>query len=174
MKIAVADASTLIILNRSGFLECLSKLFPRIKVPSAVMMEVSAGSEGAVLCARLTEFPWLDVVHVENKFFNLDYESLGRGEVEVIEIARSLPNAVALLDDRAARRWASLLGVPVVGTLGLVTSSLSHERNHSFDEVVSRLRAAGLYLDAKLVENVRTGLIDQGLDWFANPRDEDS
>ena len=45
---------------------------------------------------------------------------LGRGESEVLAWARENPGHVAVLDDRAARRCAEILNVPLIGTVGIL------------------------------------------------------
>jgi predicted nucleic acid-binding protein len=158
MKIAIADASPLIILSRSGYLDCLAGLFGGIKVPQSVFEEICAGPPEDPVRFQLSERSWIEVVHLQQPLTPQAYRRLGRGESEVIEFGRLNPGAVALLDDRAARRVAASLGIPVVGTLGVVTAYLSREKTFSFDEAVQRLGQAGLYVDAELVEAVRKNL----------------
>jgi predicted nucleic acid-binding protein len=158
MKIAVADASPLIVLSGAGFLDCLSGLFGGIKVPQSVFDEICAGSSKDTLRFQLSSRPWIEVVHLPQSPTPEVCRRLGRGETEVIEFARLNPSTVALLDDRAARRFAVSLGIPVVGSLGVVTAYYTRERTISFDEAVQRLRRAGLYISVELVDAVRKDL----------------
>ncbi|MBI3204188.1 MAG: DUF3368 domain-containing protein [Myxococcales bacterium] len=45
---------------------------------------------------------------------------LGLGEREVMAVSLETPDAIAVLDDRAARAPARVLGLAVTGTLGLL------------------------------------------------------
>ena len=45
---------------------------------------------------------------------------LGAGEREVLALARESPDAIAILDDGAARRVAAVLGIRHRGTLGVL------------------------------------------------------
>lgn len=45
---------------------------------------------------------------------------MGAGESAVLALAREIPGAVAVLDDKRARRYARLLGVRLTGTLGIL------------------------------------------------------
>jgi hypothetical protein len=159
MRVAIADASPLIILTRAGYLDCLAGLFGSVKVPQAVYEEICAGPPGDSLQFQLSGRSWIEVVRLPQPLIPLACQRLGRGETEVIEFARLNPGAVALLDDWAARRVAAGLGIPVVGTLGVVTAHLSRGKTFSFDEAVARLREAGLYVDVELVEAVRRSLV---------------
>lgn len=158
MKTAIADASPLIILGRAGWLDWLAGLFEAVKVPQSVFEEIRAGPSEDSLPHQLSGRSWIEVVQLPHPPTPLVRGRLGRGEGEVIDLARLNPSAVALLDDRAARRVAESLRIPVVGTLGVVTAHLSRERTFSLDEAVAQLREAGLYVDVKLVEAVRKNL----------------
>lgn len=72
---------------------------------------------------------------------------LGRGEVEVILLAREV-QGMAVLDDRAARRVAEQLGVEATGTLGLIAHGI--ERGWMTDaeamRAVRQLRTNGFFL----------------------------
>jgi predicted nucleic acid-binding protein len=159
MRIAVADASPLIILNRAGYLDCLAALFGGVKVPQAVFEEICSTPREDSLRFQLSGRPWIEVVRLPQPLTPPAYRRLGRGETEVIEFAGLNPDAVALLDDRAARRVATDLGIPVTGTLGVVAAHVSHEKTFTFDEAVGRLRQAGLYVDVEVVETVRRNLV---------------
>ena len=72
---------------------------------------------------------------------------LGRGEVEVILLAREV-QGMAVLDDRAARRAAEQVGVEVTGTLGLIAHGI--DRGWMTDaeamRAVRQLRANGFFV----------------------------
>jgi predicted nucleic acid-binding protein len=83
---------------------------------------------------------------------------LGRGESEVIEYARLNPGTVALLDDRAARKVAVAVGLAVFGTLSIIARWAALDSSRSFDEAISLLRKACLYVDERTVQAVRKGM----------------
>lgn len=58
----------------------------------------------------------------------------------------------AVLDDLQARRCARTLGIPVIGTLGVVLRAKRHGIIGEARPVVARLREVGLYLSDELVE----------------------
>ncbi len=76
----------------------------------------------------------------------------------MIEYARQHPGAVALLDDKNARKAAVALHIPVLGTLGLVARAVSHGHLSTFEDAARRLKDAGLYLDEGVVQAVRQAL----------------
>lgn len=91
MKIAVADASTLILLTRSGYLDCLTELFSTVKVPLSVLDEIRAGFPGDSTWVQLSDRSWIEAVQFQVPLTLQACQRLGRGETEVIEFARLTP-----------------------------------------------------------------------------------
>lgn len=48
---------------------------------------------------------------------------LGPGESEVLALALERPGATVILDDGTGRRCARLLGIPLMGTLGVLVAA---------------------------------------------------
>jgi hypothetical protein len=99
--------------------------------------------------------PWLQVIDLDPPLSPLALFQLGRGESEAIELARRNPDSDILVDDRIARRSASMLGLPVIGTVGLVGIAARRGTIESFDDAVQKVRSAGLFVTDELVEAVR-------------------
>jgi predicted nucleic acid-binding protein len=76
---------------------------------------------------------------------------LGAGETAVLSLARQ-KKAVAIVDDRAARIACKELGIPFIGTLGVVSHARIEGRISSSVEVLEALRGVGLYLDNKVIQ----------------------
>lgn len=75
---------------------------------------------------------------------------LGHGESAVLALALEL-GATAVVDDRAARRCAGVLGVPVIGTFGVI---LRAKRRGLLSDAAPSIRsvlAAGLFYDDALM-----------------------
>jgi predicted nucleic acid-binding protein len=75
---------------------------------------------------------------------------LGAGETAVLSLARQ-QKAVAIVDDRAARIACKALGIPFIGTLGVVLRAQHEGRISSSVELLKALIGAGLYLDNKVI-----------------------
>jgi predicted nucleic acid-binding protein len=146
----VVNASPLIVLAKIGRLDLLEWPNRRIVVPGAVADEVLAGplndpARNALVSGWASERsdvpPAADVLEW----------GLGAGESAVLTLARSTPESLAVIDDGAARSCARTLGVPVVGTLGVVLGARNAGRIASASEVLRALRAVGLRLDSSVV-----------------------
>jgi predicted nucleic acid-binding protein len=116
VKTAVLNASPVIILARAGFLELVPQLVSSPVIPRAVATEIKAGRAEDPAFRFLASPSWLTVVDLTLALSPLAIWRLGQGESEVLEYARRNPGTVAVLDDKAARRSAAALNIPVVGT----------------------------------------------------------
>ncbi|OGQ23118.1 MAG: hypothetical protein A2138_04095 [Deltaproteobacteria bacterium RBG_16_71_12] len=117
--VVVSDATPLIALSSVGQLQLLEKLFGRVLVPLAVWQEVVLeGGPGAPGAREVAQASWLE--RTQAPALEPSLAKLGRGEAEAIALARTLPDALLLVDDAPARRRARALGVPLMGTLGVL------------------------------------------------------
>ena len=115
----VVNASPLVILAKADLLALLKIEGEFVLVPDAVADEVRAHSPDAAGRA-LDTLEWLRVVNVPSPPAMLEAWDLGQGESAVLTWALAHPESVAIIDDLAARRCASALGIPCRGCLGLV------------------------------------------------------
>ncbi len=124
------------------------------------MQEILAGAVEDPARVFLERGSVIEVVTLSPEITPLAYWRLGRGETEVIEYARLHTGIVALLDDLSARRAAVALGVPVLGTLGLLALAFKDNPDAFSDDAVTRLRSAGLHVSDKVVAEVEARLRD--------------
>jgi uncharacterized protein len=128
-KLVVTDAGPLMALGRIDRLSLLRALFLQVHVPQEVLDEclVHPHLPDAQRISEAVAEGWLTVTNSEP----LDMRGLGLGERCAIACALDL-QAMLLVDDRAARRHAEALDVPVLGTLGLLVLA---KRRHLVTEV---------------------------------------
>jgi predicted nucleic acid-binding protein len=156
MTNVVSNASPPIILAKAELIDLLPDQFGGVKVPKAVWDEIMAGPQDDPMRKAIDKTPWIEQVRIEPPMSPLAFYNLGRGESEVIEYARLNPGSIALLDDRAARKVASILGVKAYGTLSIAARHASRNPSVPFEHLIDRLKKAGLYLDKALIESVKT------------------
>lgn len=78
--------------------------------------------------------------------------SLGAGETAVLSYALAHPPVRAVIDDMGARRCAQTLSIPIFGTGGLLVLAKRRDLLRSVGEAIAKLRGAGLWLSAELVQ----------------------
>ena len=149
----VINASPIITLAKVGHLELIEKLAPNVGVPPAVVEEIVSGSENDP--GRLAiERGWGKRLGAAQLRLEVLGWSLGPGESEVLSIALGQTGWTAVVDDATARSCARSLGIPVIGTLGVVLRGKRRGLIDSAAEVIRGLRRAGLYLDDGFVRDV--------------------
>ena len=78
---------------------------------------------------------------------------LGAGETQVLSRSLRQTDLRAVLDDWAARQCGLSLGLPVVGTLGIVLAAKRHGLIPLARPSIKRLLAEGLYLTPSLIQD---------------------
>jgi predicted nucleic acid-binding protein len=145
-EVAFVDASPLIFLGAAGRLELLRAAAARIVVSHAVAAEVAVYGPDDAACSAMRASEWIDhAADVEVPADLLAWD-LGRGETQVLALARATPGSIAVTDDFEARRCARTIGVPVRGTLGLVLAARRDGRIAAARPLMELLRLAGMHL----------------------------
>jgi uncharacterized protein len=136
MAAVVADASVLIALEQIEHVFLLEKLFGEIVIPPAVAREVGGTLPSWIITAILPS-P-LDPRVLAAR--------LDPGETEVIGLALVVRFERVILDDIRARTLALSLGLPVVGTAGLLLAAKRAGHVAAVRPLLDALRAKGFRL----------------------------
>lgn len=110
-----SNSSPLIALEQIGHLDLLQRLFSEVLIPPAVARETASTVALPVWIAERTLAQPIGPQILR--------ASLGPGESEAISLAIEVGVRWVILDDRPARRLAQALGLPVIGTLGVLLAS---------------------------------------------------
>lgn len=147
----VSDAGPLIVLLKTNKLSILKELFGTVSIPTAVHEEITVkGQEKAIF----SKMDWITVRVIKNTNDNKLLEKLvDKGEAEAIMLAKEL-KASLLVDDAKARRYAILLNVDVIGTLGLLKMAKRRGVIPSVKAAISDMFVEGYYIDDKLVTKI--------------------
>ncbi len=146
----VADAGPLIALARVLSLEVLPKLFGQVWVTETVLSECIARPnypEGTGIQEAVRQ-GWLRVRPdgVVPAGWQLD-----AGETSAIAAALEL-RAALLIDDRAGRRVAVELGLPVIGALGVLVRARQLGHIERMRPLVEHLAATGYFLSGQVID----------------------
>jgi predicted nucleic acid-binding protein len=111
----ISNASPLIALEQIGQLNLLEHLFSTIWIPPAVAREVAPS-------VKLPK--WISERDLAQPIGpRILSASLGPGESEALSLAIEVNADWVILDERPARRLAEALGIPVIGTLGILLAA---------------------------------------------------
>jgi predicted nucleic acid-binding protein len=157
----VVNASPVITLAKAGHLALLTEMADEILLPEAVVAELLAApitdpARQAVASGWGTRIPVAQMPATVLEW------GLGAGETAVLAVALTRGDCTAVLDDAAGRTCARTLGIPVIGTLGVILRAKHQGRIASAARIMQDLRAAGLYLDDAMITNI---LHSEGEPW---------
>ncbi len=151
------DASPLIFLAHSNFLDLLRLIAERVVVPRPVAEEILLRGPADPTSRAITSTAWMEVVEPPATPAEVLSWDLGPGESSVLAWCLHHPGSAAILDDLAARNCAETLGVPMRGTLGLVLLAKQRGFLREARPVLESMRRGGLYLaDRVLNQALRT------------------
>lgn len=156
----VVNASPLIFLSRAGLMDILLLVGERVIVPAPVAREIQRRGADDITARAIDQTPWLEVVVPPPVPAAVLAWDLGPGESSVLAWALANPGTEAILDDLAARRCASTVGVPVRGTLGLVLVAKKRGRVPIARPVLEDLRRSGMYLSDSVLDQA-LALVDE-------------
>jgi predicted nucleic acid-binding protein len=153
----ITDASPLIILSKVGKAELLSEIPGELLIPEAVAEEVLQGPPGDP-ARLLLESGFGQRQAPEEIPPRVLAWGLGRGETETLALASAESSGRAVVDDAAARRCATALGIAVIGTLGVVARAKRMGRVESAVPVFRALMEKGFRIRESALRTIAEDL----------------
>lgn len=150
----VCNSSPLISLARIGRLDLIESLAAKILVPDTVVREIEAGGDRDSAAHAINASSRLQITADVDLPEAVRSWGLDPGESQVLATASQEPGCVVVLDDRAARRCAAALSIPMVGTVGVVALARQRSTLKAAAPIYQALRDAGLFLSPALVKAV--------------------
>ncbi len=153
--LVVSNATPLIALDAAHALHLLPALYTEIHIPEAIYAEVVVAGAGRAGAVNVSDATWIvrHAVGVRVAANELKTKRrLGAGESETLVLAQELRADLVLLDDRAARRAARQLTLPVRGTVGVLLMAKKSNLIPAIRPLLDGLRGAGIYLDETLYQ----------------------
>jgi predicted nucleic acid-binding protein len=144
------NASPLILLFASEQADLLPQLFNRIVVPAAVWREIVDAGKDDLAARQLRGATWA-IRETARPSPRVAIWNLGSGETAVLSYALAHPGIRAVIDDAAARRCARTLGIPLLGTGGILVLAKRRGLLPSVSQGLNRLRDSGLWLSDDLI-----------------------
>jgi predicted nucleic acid-binding protein len=152
MAVVVSDTTPLHYLILVGREAILEKLYGKVLIPPAVLLELSHASAPVQISHWAAHLPlWVTVAapdSIPGHFDGLDF-----GERQALALAREIHADLVLLDDKVARRIALTELMNVKGTLGIVAEA-GKAGLLDFVETVKQLQHTSVHLDQDVVDEV--------------------
>lgn len=133
----------------------LRQLYQDVFVPDAVVAEVARHVTNEIDAGLASG--WLRQVTPSDRrrVDEIRRDVGGLGEAEVIAVALSMEDAVALIDEKAARACALARGIPVRGTIGVILHAKRRELIAHATPLLDSLRRSGFWLDEATYRKAR-------------------
>lgn len=152
----ITDSSPVILLAKVGHLALLEHPGRQVIIPDTVVTEIRAGevtdpARMALASGWGIRMPSPPIPSQVTTF------GLDPGEASVLSLALTLPDSRVVLDDQRGRVAAGVLGLPLIGTVGLVLRARVRGQIAEAAPLIRDLRNAGLFIsDATLRAALRT------------------
>ncbi len=146
----VSDAGPLIVLLKTNNLSILQRLFIKIVVPKTVYQEITAKKQEKQFFDNIN---WIEIKSAKNTELNaLKNNWLIRARQKQLFLAKELKSCL-LVDDAKARKYAKMLNVEVIGTLGLLKMAKNRGVISSVKVTVTDMLAEGITLISSLYKS---------------------
>jgi predicted nucleic acid-binding protein len=161
-KSAVADAAPIIAFACIGRLALLPQVLGQVLVPETVAREcLVTGQPGAEAIGKALAANLL-IRHPDAEHAGSAFPQLDAGETAAIRLAQNL-KAALLIDERLGRAVARRLGVPVIGSLGVLIAGKRLGLIESVGSIITQMRENGYYIADALVSEalLRAGELER-------------
>ncbi len=147
MSVWVADAGPIILLAKARQLGLLTLLADEILLPNAVVREIRRGASDDPGRLALEAGFGTPTATGRIPAAVRALSTLDSGERAVLTLARKRGDSIVLVDDKRGRSGADALGIPKIGTLGVIIAARKKRLLPALTPVLHDLMQAGLYLD---------------------------
>lgn len=141
------NTGPLLAFARTGHIELLLRMPDEFVVTSQVATELRVGGEKGMLSPDVSMFRQLEVENIDTELLN----QLHAGEASVIQAARRHQGAWVSIDEKAGRRVAHSLGLPLRGTLGILVDAKKLELISAVAPIIESMRSSGSWFSQELV-----------------------
>jgi len=150
-KIAINTGPLLAIVAALDDLSVLQLLYHEVLVPFEVCQEVLAAGSNGFAVKEFENATWLRKQSTPIHLPSLLQNSLDRGEASVIQLALNQKIQTVCIDEIAGRRIASLSGLSVTGSIGILLRAKKEGRFLSMQDAIRKMQEKGIWLSERLV-----------------------
>jgi uncharacterized protein len=154
--ITISNATPLIGLASIGRFDLLRQIFGEIIIPQAVFDEtVMRGREAGGAKREVSSANWIKVVSIKDRLaVEVLLDVIDIGEAETIVLSRELNADWVLMDEKKGRRKLTELGLPKIGTLGILLKAKQANLIPVIQPEILKLRQNSLSLSQQVIDSV--------------------
>ena len=142
------NTSPLQYLHQVGQLDLLPELYGQVHIARAVVTELAKGMGQGVALPNVSQLRWATIAEMSST--GELFPSLGRGEAETIALGMKRPDALLVVDDRAARGTATAARLDVIGTVGVLLLAKERGLVETVGPVLDELTELGFRLSDRV------------------------
>jgi len=155
MAIVISDAGPLIALARIDALFILQKLFTHIQIPEAVYHEcIAKKGVDSQRIKQAIETGWIQRITVA--ILQPFPVSLGKGEIEAMQLALENTQSLLIMDDRLARRHAMTLALNYIGIVRVLYLAEQKSLIDNAEVLVQQMADTGYRVSVELLRKLKT------------------
>lgn len=154
--IIVSNTTPLIAFSSLQQFELLGKLFGKVYITEAVYSEATAvKNEKDNLAYEISQADWICPLKVKDRLaVDVLLDELDLGEAETIVLAKELNADWVLMDEKKGRRKLAQLGLPKIGTLGLLLKAKEVGLLSNVKPAIEQLNRVGFNLSLNVINLV--------------------
>jgi len=143
-RVIISDTSCLILLDKIGALNLLSKLFGEITITREIAEEFNK---------KLPN--WFKIANPENRTYQTILEaSLDIGEASALALALEQKDCLVIIDDLKARNFAAKLGLSITGTLGVLIDAKLSGHINSVKPLLHKIKSTNFRISPELEKQI--------------------
>jgi len=143
-KVVITDASCFILFDKIDAFFVLNELFSSVITTAEIAAEYGK---------RLPA--WIDVKAVQNRDLLYTYaDSIDIGEASAIALANEIHADLIILDDSAARKFASKLNLHITGSVGLLLEAKKNGIILEIRPYLDKIQETNFRMSSTLINNI--------------------
>lgn len=155
MRKVILNSTPIISLAKLNLLPLLQKMYAQVTIPETVYEEVTRKND--IVKRRIDASPWIHIETVHSRKNERMYRAkLHKGEVEVMILAQECEGEhLVVIDDDAARKTASFLGLTLTGTIGILIKAKELGYIEAVMPMIALLQENGIYFSNHLIDRIK-------------------
>lgn len=152
-KLVIVNSTPLIALAGIGELDILKSVYGQITIPTAVFDEVTV--KNGKIADSIKAANWINVENIQDADSKKMYKAkLHAGEVEVMILAQEQHADLVVIDDNAAKKTATYLGLNAIGTMAVLLRAKQLGCINDVGSYIDKMVANGFFISPEVIAMV--------------------